>query len=111
MCMGYNGSQAELVRNGANARSIDATRRVASASRGVMPFQMPQTFSQLSQPMPLKNATCRSSVLTRFQRSQMFAICRDSSHLKRFTLGTNCAYFVESSSHQDRTFQPNASSP
>ena len=33
-----------------------AMRRVASASRGLMPFHMPQMFSQLSQPSPLKKA-------------------------------------------------------
>ena len=53
---------AVLTRNGAIARSIVATRRVASASRGVIPFQMPQIFSQLSQPTPLKKANCRSLV-------------------------------------------------
>ena len=57
-----------LTRNGATARSMVAMRRVASPSRGVTPFQMPQTFSQLSQPSPLKKANCRSSVLSRFQR-------------------------------------------
>ena len=55
-----------------------AMRRVASPSRGVMPFQMPQTFSQLSQPTPLKKANWRSSVLSRFQRS------RDVDHVARF---------------------------
>src|ERR1700761_7956447 len=71
---GANGSQPSLTRNGASARSIVATRRVASASRGAMPFQMPQTFSQLPQPTPLKNANCRSFVLSRFQRSEIFTM-------------------------------------
>ena len=66
-----------LARNGATPRSIVAMRRVASPSRGVMPFQMPQMFSQLSQPTPLKKANCRSSVLLRFQRSEMLTMWRD----------------------------------
>jgi hypothetical protein len=57
------GLPAGLVRKGATPRSMVAMRRVASPSRSVMPFQMPQTFSQLSQPTPLKKANCRSSVL------------------------------------------------
>src|SRR5260370_42169949 len=79
--IGKNGSQPLLTRNGATPRSIVATRRVASLSRGVIPFQMPQIFSQLSQPIPLKNANCRSAVLSRFQRSEMFTMCLVSSHL------------------------------
>ena len=35
---------------------------------------MPQMFSQLSHPSPLKNANCRSSVLSRFQRSEILTI-------------------------------------
>ena len=45
-----------------------AMRHVASASRGVTPFHIPQTFSQLSQPSPLKKAYCRALVLSRSQR-------------------------------------------
>ena len=82
-------------------RSMVATRRVASASRGVIPFQMPQMFSQLSQPTPLKKAYCRSSVLLRLQRSEMLTMWRGSSHLKRSTVGTN----VNSYWPQDMTFQ------
>src|SRR5271170_5390826 len=87
--MGDIGSQFLLMRKGETPRSIAATRRVASASRGVIPFQMPQMFSQLSQPTPLKKANCRSSVLSRFQRSEMFTMWRDSSHLYLSTKGTN----------------------
>jgi hypothetical protein len=35
---------------------MGATLRVASASRGVIPFQIPKMFSQLSHPTPLKKA-------------------------------------------------------
>jgi hypothetical protein len=52
--MGDIGSQSLLTRNACTPRSMVATRRVASASRGVIPFQMPQMFSQLSQPTPLE---------------------------------------------------------
>ena len=69
------------------ARSMVAMRRVASASRGVIPFQMPQILSQLSQPTPLKNANCRLSVLSFFQRSEMFTMWRGSSHLYLSTMG------------------------
>src|SRR5579872_132077 len=86
--MGASGSQSELIRNGASARSMVATRRVASASRGVTSFQIPQMFSQLSQPTPLKKANCRLSVLSRFQRSEMFTMWRGSSHLYLSTKGT-----------------------
>src|ERR1700749_2457322 len=83
------GSQSALTRNGAAAGSLVAQRGVASASRGVIPFQIPQIFSQLSQPTPLKNANCRLSVLSRFQRSEMFTMWRGSSHLYLSTIGTN----------------------
>src|SRR3981081_445027 len=104
--MGVIGSQSLLVRNGTKARSSVTTRRVASASRGVIPFQMPQIFSQLSQPTPLKKASCRSSVLLRFQRSEMLTMWRGSSHLYLSTMGTNgneyCPHVI--------TFQASASS-
>src|SRR5271170_4325684 len=83
-----------------------ATRRVASASRGVIPFQIPQTFSQLSQPIPLKNANCRSLVLSRFQRSEIFTMWRDSSHLYLSTRGTNGKLYCP----QVITFHASASS-
>src|SRR5713101_7784056 len=104
--IGANGSQSLLMRNGANARSSVATRRVASASRGVIPFQIPQIFSQLSQPTPLKKANCRLSVLSRFQRSEMLTMCRDSSHLYLSTMGTNGYEYWP----QVMTFQASASS-
>src|SRR5579862_7332357 len=85
--MGDIGSQSLLTRKDATARSIVATRLVASASRGVMPFQIPQTFSQLSQPTPLKKANCRSPVLSRFQRCETFTMWRVSSHLYLSTRG------------------------
>src|SRR5271163_1528612 len=87
--MGDIGSQFLLMRKGETPRSIVAMRRVASPSRGVIPFQMPQMFSQLSQPTPLKNANWRSSVLLRAQRCEMFTMWRDSSHLYLSTWGTN----------------------
>src|SRR5664279_902160 len=86
--MGDIGSQSLLMRKGETPRSIVATRRVASASRGVIPFQMPQMFSQLSHPTPLKKANCKLSVLSRFQRSEMFTMWRVSSHLYLSTMGT-----------------------
>src|SRR5580698_11240741 len=86
--MGDMGSQSLLMRNDDTPRSMVAIRRVASASRGVIPFQIPQIFSQLSQPTPLKKANCRSSVLSRFQRSEMFTMWRGSSHLYLSTKGT-----------------------
>ena len=79
--IGASGSHSGCCQDRRVARSIVAIRRVASASRGVMPFQIPQMFSQLSQPTPLKKANCRSSVLSRFQRSEMFTMWRGSSHL------------------------------
>src|ERR1700756_3627635 len=103
--IGASGSHSELIKNGASTRSSVATRRVASASRGVIPFQMPQMFSQLSQPTPLKNANCKLSVLSRFHRSEMFTMWRGSSHLYLSTMGTNgyeyCPHVI--------TFQASAS--
>src|SRR5208283_5530066 len=87
--MGDIGSQSLLIRKFETPRSIVATRLVASAPRGVIPFQIPQIYSQLSQPTPLKKATCRSSVLSRFQRCEIFTICRVSSHLYLSTRGVN----------------------
>src|SRR5450631_3387490 len=104
--MGARGSQSRLTKNGAKARSIVATRRVASASRGVIPFQMPQMFSQLSHPTPLKKANCKLSVLSRFQRSEMFTMWRVSSHLYLSTMGTNGYEYCP----QVMTFQASASS-
>ena len=104
--MGNSGSHCELTRNGATARSIEATRRVASASRGVMPFQMLHTFSQLSQPTPLKNANWRSEVLSRFQRSLMLTMWRGSSHLYLSTMGMNGKLYWP----QFSTFHASASS-
>src|SRR5437899_6423789 len=60
--IGESGSQSLPTRNGATARSMVATRRVASASRGVIPFHIPQMLSQLYQPTPLKQANGRLSV-------------------------------------------------
>src|ERR1035438_4763304 len=104
--MGDIGSQSLLMRKGETARSIVATRRVASASRGVIPFQMPQTFSQLSQPTPLKKANCRSLVLSSFQRSLMLTMWRVSSHLYRSTIGVKGKLYWP----QVITFQLSASS-
>src|ERR1022692_3415159 len=104
--IGTSGSQSKLTRNGAIARSRVATRRVASASRGVIPFQIPHTFSQLSQPTPLKKANCRLSVLSCFQRSEMFTICRGSSHLYLSTIGTKGYWYCP----HVMTFQASASS-
>src|SRR6185437_12444428 len=64
--------------------------RLAIARRDAVPD--PQMFSQLSHPSPLKKAYCRSSVLLRFQRSEMLTMWRGSSQRKRSTPGTkwNC---------------------
>src|ERR1700730_5322333 len=86
--IGAIGSQSLLMTNVDTARSIVATRRAASASRGVIPFQMPQMFPQLSHPTPLKG-NCKSSVSLRFQRSEMLTMCRGSCHLYLSTMGTN----------------------
>src|ERR1017187_3716911 len=104
--MGDIGSQSLLTKNGATPRSIVATRRVASASRGVIPFQIPQMFSQLSQPTPLKKANWRSLVLSRFQRSEIFTMWRGSSHLYLSTMGTNGKLYCP----QVKTFHAKASS-
>src|SRR5580704_10535067 len=104
--IGYNGSQSRLTRYSAVARSMAATRRVASPSLGVIPFQMPQIFSQLSQPTPLKNANCRLLVLLRFQRSEILTIFRVSSHLYLSTSGVNGYWYCP----QVITFQASASS-
>src|SRR5271166_6900381 len=104
--MGDIGSQSLLMRKDETPRSIVATRRVASASRDVIPFQMPQMFSQLSQPTPLKKANCRSSVLSRFQRCEMFTMCRVSSHLYLSTRGVKGNWYWP----QVITFQAKASS-
>src|SRR5579875_420302 len=79
--VGVWGSHPELISNDENCRSIFATRRMASPSRGVIPFQMPQMFSQVSRPIPLKKAYCRSKVLLRCHRSDTLVMCRGSSHL------------------------------
>src|ERR1039457_4854826 len=84
---GACGSHPGLTRESAERRSSLAMRRMASASRGVMPFQMPQTFSQDSYPTPLKNAYCRLFVLSLFQRSQTCTMWRGSSHLPRLMEG------------------------
>src|SRR6267154_6249052 len=104
--MGVSGSQPVLLKNGASARSMVAMRRVASASRGVIPFQIPQIFSQDSQPMPLKKANCRLSVLSCFQRSEIFTIWRVSSHLYLSGMGTKGYWYCP----QVITFQDKASS-
>src|SRR4051812_19988113 len=85
--VGVWGSQAGLTRKSAKRRSIFAMRRMASASRGVMPFQMPQMFSHDSYPTPLKKANCKLLVLSLFQRSQTLTIWRGSSHLPRLMDG------------------------
>ena len=67
---------------------------------------MPQTFSQLSQPTPLKKANCRSLVLSWFQRSLMLTMWRVSSHLYRSTMGMKGKLYWP----QVITFQLSASS-
>src|ERR1700676_2330379 len=79
--VGKNGLQRAEVSRSGKARSMLATRRRASASRGVISFQMPQMFSHDSYPAPLKNAYCRLSVLFLFQRSHTLTMWRGSSHL------------------------------
>src|SRR6516165_7511353 len=85
--VGEWGSQPGLIRKSAKRRSIFAMRRMASASRGVMPFQIPQMFSQDSYPTPLKKANWRLLVLSLFQRSQTLTMWRGSSHLPRLIDG------------------------
>ena len=48
---------------------IDFAAGRASPSRGVMPFHVPHTFSQLSKPSPLKSAYCSALVWSLLQRS------------------------------------------
>src|SRR5271157_2265084 len=104
--VGVWGSQSALTRYSAKRRSILASRRMASASRSVMPFQMPQMFSQVSYPTPLKNAYCKLSVLSLFQRSHTFTMWRGSSHLPREIMGAK-GYFQYP---QDMLFQLSISS-
>jgi hypothetical protein len=56
------GSQSGVVKKGARKRRIAPTRRVASLSRAESPFHIPQTFSHVTKPSPLKKACCRSVV-------------------------------------------------
>jgi len=51
-----------LLQNGATPRSIELSRRVASLSRGVITFQMPQLFSTIPARVHEKIANCRSFV-------------------------------------------------
>src|SRR5882757_935383 len=92
--VGVCGSHAELTRSFGNSRSIVATRRVATSSRSVIPFQIPQMFSQLSSPVPLKNAESSRSILLVDQRSLTCTVWRGSSHLLTLTMGT-AASFVQ----------------
>src|ERR1039458_9137254 len=85
--VGVCGSQSRLIRSSAKNRWIVIIRRIVSPSRDVIPFQIPQTFSQLSIPMPLKNADCNSCVLSRDHRLQRCTMCRGSTHLYRLIDG------------------------
>mmetsp|Transcript_5144 Transcript_5144/g.15704 ORF Transcript_5144/g.15704 Transcript_5144/m.15704 type:complete len:227 (+) Transcript_5144:1665-2345(+) len=77
-----------------SARSIVATRRIAWASRGTMPFHVPQTFSQDSYPAPLNHAACRLSVLFLAHRSHTFVSHLPCvNHLYRSTTGTRDSKF------------------
>jgi hypothetical protein len=60
---------------------------MASWSRSVSWFQIPQTFSQVSRLVPLKKVACSISILLVDQRSLTWTVCRGSSHLVRLTCG------------------------